>query len=102
MTGTQSPDSDGDTLWELALLGASAVLLDVGATADQTLGRRAVNLLRPEARSRINGLFVGLFFIGGALGSAATGLAWSIGGWLAVCGLCASFAALALVVDWSG
>jgi len=86
----------------LALLGASAVLLDVGATADQTLGRRAVNLLRPEARSRINGLFVGLFFIGGALGSAATGLAWSIGGWLAVCGLCASFAALALLVDWLG
>jgi len=86
----------------LALLGASAVLLDVGATADQTLGRRAVNLLRPEARSRTNGLFVGLFFIGGALGSAATGLAWSSGGWLAVCGLCASFAALALLVDWLG
>jgi predicted MFS family arabinose efflux permease len=85
----------------LALLGASAVLLDVGATTDQTLGRRAVNLLRPEARSRLNGLFVGLFFIGGAIGSAATGLAWSIGGWLAVCGLGASFAALALLVDWS-
>jgi hypothetical protein len=38
----------------LALLGASAVLLDVGATADQTLGRRAVNLSRPEARSRLH------------------------------------------------
>ena len=86
----------------LALLGASAVLLDVGLTADHTLGRRAVNLLRPEARSRLNGLFVALFFIGGALGSAATGPAWSIGGWLAVCGLGAGFAALALLVDWSG
>ena len=86
----------------LALLGASAVLLDVGATADQTLGRRAVNLLRPEARSRLNGLFVGLFFIGGALGSAATGLALSIDSWLAVWGLGASFAALALLVDWFG
>ena len=85
----------------LALLGASAVLLDVGASADQTLGRRAVNLLRPEARSRLNGLFVGLFFLGGALGSAATGLAWSIGGWPAVCGLGASFSVLALLVDWS-
>jgi hypothetical protein len=77
------------------------VLLDVGATADHTLGRRAVNLLSLEARSRLNGIFVGLFFIGGALGSAATGLAWSIGGWLAVCGLGASFAVLALLVDWS-
>src|SRR5262249_18340040 len=53
----------------LVLLGASAVLLDVGVTADQTLGRRVVNLLRPEARGRLNGLFVGLFFIGGAVGS---------------------------------
>jgi len=85
----------------LAVLGASAVLLDVGATADQTLGRRAVNLLRPEVRNRLNGLFVGRFFIGGAIGSAATGLAWSIGGWFAVCGLGASFAVLALLVDWS-
>jgi hypothetical protein len=66
----------------LTLLGASAVLLDVGVSADQTLGRRAVNLLRPEARGRLNGLFVGLFFIGGALGSATTGLAWSAGGGL--------------------
>src|SRR5262249_59953878 len=86
----------------LPLLGASAVLLDVGATADQTLGRRAVNLLRPDARSRTNGLFIGLFFIGGALGSATTGLLWSIGGLPAVCGLGAGFAAPALLVDWSG
>jgi predicted MFS family arabinose efflux permease len=84
----------------LVLLGASAVLLDVGVTADQTLGRRAVNLLRPEARGRLNGLFVGLFFIGGAVGSAAAGLAWSAGGWPAVCALGAGFAALALLDDW--
>jgi hypothetical protein len=78
------------------------VLLDAGAAADQTLGRRAVNLLRAEARSRVDGLFVDLFFIGGALGSAAATLAWSISGWLAVCGLGASFAAPALLVDRLG
>ncbi|MCA6126399.1 MFS transporter, partial [Bradyrhizobium sp. WSM 1704] len=55
----------------LSLLGIGAVLLDFAITTDQTLGRRAVNLLRPEARGRINGLFVALFFIGGAVGGAA-------------------------------
>jgi len=81
----------------LILMGTSAVLLDVGVTGDQTLGRRAVNLLRPEARGRLNGLFVGLFFLGGAIGSALAGLAWSAGGWPAVCltGMAIGVAALA-------
>ncbi|MDE1993134.1 MAG: MFS transporter [Rhizobiaceae bacterium] len=81
----------------LILLGASAVLLDVGITGDQTLGRRAINLLQPEARGRINGLFVGIFFLGGALGSALAGTAWNWGGWTAVCAAAAAFGVVALV-----
>jgi predicted MFS family arabinose efflux permease len=75
----------------LLVLSLGTILLDVGITADQTLGRRAVNLLRPEARGRINGLFVALFFIGGGVGSATASLAWSLGGWTAVCVVAASF-----------
>nr|WP_245430422.1 hypothetical protein [Rhizobium tropici] len=81
----------------LILLGASAVMLDVGVTGDQTLGRRAVNLLKPEARGRINGLFVGIFFLGGALGSALAGTAWDFGGWIAVCAAAACFGLIALI-----
>jgi len=65
----------------LALLTLAAILLDAGVTGDQTLGRRAVNLVRPEARGRMNGLFVGLFFVGSAAGSSLAGLAWAHGGW---------------------
>ncbi|AUC97605.1 MFS transporter [Bradyrhizobium sp. SK17] len=83
----------------LTLLGIGAVLLDFGITTDQTLGRRAVNLLRPEARGRINGLFVALFFIGGAVGAAAASAAWSFGGWSAVCAVAATFGALGLITD---
>lgn len=83
----------------LLVLSLGTILLDVGITADQTLGRRAVNLLRPEARGRINGLFVALFFIGGGVGAAAASLAWSYGGWTAVCAVAAGFGALALVTD---
>ncbi|GAC1041554.1 MFS transporter [Rhizobium sp. No.120] len=87
----------GDSVALLVLLGVSAVLLDVGVTGDQTLGRRAVNLLKPEARGRINGLFVGIFFLGGALGSALAGTAWDFGGWVAVCAGAAGFGVIALI-----
>jgi predicted MFS family arabinose efflux permease len=86
----------------LILMGVSAVLLDIGVVGDQTLGRRAVNLLQPQARGRINGLFVGIFFIGGALGSLLAGVTWAWGGWNAVCAAGAVFGVVALVVDWVG
>jgi len=87
----------GDPLTLLILLGVSAVMLDVGVTGDQTLGRRAINLLQPEARGRINGLFVGIFFLGGALGSALAGTVWDFGGWVAVCAAAAGFGMIALI-----
>jgi predicted MFS family arabinose efflux permease len=89
----------GDFLALLILLGASAVMLDVGVTGDQTLGRRAINLLKPEARGRINGLFVGIFFLGGAFGSALSGTVWDFGGWIAVCAVAAGFGVIALLTD---
>ncbi|KVM85727.1 MFS transporter [Burkholderia stagnalis] len=75
----------------LALLAAGAAPLDAGVVTDQTLGRRAINLLNPAARGRLNGLFVGLFFVGGALGAALAGSAWAWAGWPAVCGVALAF-----------
>ncbi|PLP59468.1 MFS transporter [Mesorhizobium loti] len=89
----------GSWLVPLLLLGGSAVLLDVGVTGDQTLGRRVINLLQPEARGRLNGLFVGLFFLGGAAGSAMAGIAWAWAGWPAVCVIGVAIAVAALAVD---
>lgn len=83
----------------LSVLSVGAILLDIGITGDQTLGRRAINLLRPEARGRMNGLFVGLFFIGGAVGAAAAAFAWTWGGWIPVCAVSAFFGVLALITD---
>lgn len=83
----------------LLVLSLGTILLDVGITTDQTLGRRAINLLRPEARGRINGLFVALFFVGGGIGAAAASAAWAYGGWTMVCLVAASFGALGFVTD---
>ena len=56
----------------IGLLVLVAIGLDAGLTTDQTLGRRAINLLPAQERGRLNGLFVGIFFVGGAVGAANT------------------------------
>lgn len=89
----------GSRIPALLLLSIGTILLDVGITTDQTLGRRAINLLRPEARGRMNALFVALFFVGGGIGAAAASLAWSYGGWTTVCVVAASFGALGVITD---
>jgi predicted MFS family arabinose efflux permease len=85
----------------LALLVVTALLLDGGAIADQAVGRRAINLLRPEARGRINGLFTGIFFLGGSAGALCAGPAWAWGGWAAVCWVGLGFAAAAALLHFA-
>jgi predicted MFS family arabinose efflux permease len=82
----------------LALLVVAALLLDLGAVGDQTLGRRVINLLRPEARGRLNGFYTGFFFLGGAVGSALASLTWAYGGWSLVCIVAIGFGAVALIL----
>ncbi|VVE13675.1 MFS transporter [Pandoraea fibrosis] len=75
----------------LVLLIVGAASLDAGVITDQTLGRRAINLLNPSARGRLNALFVGIFFVGGAIGAALSGAAWAAAGWGGVCVLALAF-----------
>jgi predicted MFS family arabinose efflux permease len=84
--------------WALALLVVSAATLDAGVVTDQTLGRRAINLMNPAARGRLNGLFVGIFFVGGALGASLGGLGWAWGGWSGVTVVALAFAGTALAL----
>ena len=65
----------------LALLTVAAILLDYGVTTGLVLGQRAIFALGQEQRSRLNGLFIASFFLGGALGSALGGWAFAHGGW---------------------
>lgn len=83
----------------LGLLVLAAIVIDAGAVGDQTLGRRAINMLDPAARSRLNGLFVGVFFIGGGAGAVAAGSAWAAAGWTGVCAVGLALCALAFAVD---
>ena len=85
----------------LSVLALAAIVLDIGVFGDQTFGRRAINLLNPDARARLNGLFVGLFFIGGSIGSALVGLTWTHLGWPGICALGGTFGVLSLLSDFA-
>jgi predicted MFS family arabinose efflux permease len=69
------------TTGSVALLVFAAILLDFGVSANVTLGQRAIFSLGAEYRSRLNGIYMSTFFIGGALGSAVGGWAFNQGGW---------------------
>ncbi|MGO4716939.1 MFS transporter [Bradyrhizobium sp. 2TAF24] len=65
----------------LALLVVAAILVDFGVQGNVVIGFRAIFVLGPEFRSRLNGLYMATFFAAGALGSAVGGWAFVHGGW---------------------
>jgi predicted MFS family arabinose efflux permease len=65
----------------LVTLVVAAILLDMGVSANMVLGQRTIFSLGAELRSRLNGLYMAIFFAGGAIGSAAGGWLYAIGGW---------------------
>jgi predicted MFS family arabinose efflux permease len=69
----------------LAVLTAAAIVLDFGVSANLVVGQRAIYSLGAETRSRLNGLFMAIFFGGGAIGSAVGAWAYASGGWSRAC-----------------
>ena len=66
----------------LIMLVIAAITLDMAVSGNLVLGQRAVYALGNEIRGRVNGIFMALFFIGGAIGSALGGWAYAYGSWM--------------------
>ncbi|NIK69034.1 MFS transporter [Paenibacillus sp. BK720] len=81
----------------VAVLVIAAILLDAGVSANLVLSQRSIFSLGADIRSRLNGLFMAIFFFGGAIGSAAGGWAYAAGGWSAALWLGIAFPILALL-----
>jgi predicted MFS family arabinose efflux permease len=70
--------------WGLGMVVVAAILLDFAVSANLVFGQRAIYALGPERRSRLNGLYMAIFFAGGAIGSAIGGWSFARFGWSGV------------------
>ena len=82
-------------LWALVV---GIVLADLGIQAVHIQNQHLIFSIDPSARSRLNTGYMVTYFIGGAIGSAATGLACATGGWPAVVVLGLVFSGAGLVL----
>lgn len=80
----------------LAGLVCGVILMDLGVQAGHVANLTRIYTLVPEARSRLNTVYMVTYFIGGAVGSALGGFGWSHWRWKGVCaaGLLQLFVAL--------
>jgi predicted MFS family arabinose efflux permease len=76
-------------------LVAGVIILDIGVQAAQISNQSRIYALKPEARSRINTVYMVCYFIGGAAGSAVGALAWRSFGWTGVSAVGFAFALIA-------
>jgi predicted MFS family arabinose efflux permease len=83
-------------------LVAGVILLDLGVQAGHVANQTRIYGLIPEARSRLNTVYMVTYFAGGALGSALGAYGWSVARWSGVCvaGLGLSLTALAVHLRW--
>jgi predicted MFS family arabinose efflux permease len=65
----------------LFLFCIAAILLDMSVSGNLILGQQAIYGLGDEIRGRVNGLFMAVFFVGGAAGSALGGWSYAHGNW---------------------
>lgn len=91
--------------WNVLVVVAGVILLDVGVQCAHIPNMARNYRLLPEARTRLNTIYMTSYFIGGTLGSTLGSLAWNAGGWTGVClaglGLI-SVAAVAVIMESFG
>ncbi|WP_375382939.1 MFS transporter [uncultured Sphingomonas sp.] len=68
----------------LVVLALAAVLLDAATQTNQVLGQRVLYSMAPDARGRINAVYMTVVFLGGALGSAVGAASFASRGWTAI------------------
>ena len=85
----------GFHLWGLVL---GVILLDAGVQAAQVGNQSRVLSLKPEARNRVNTVYMICYFGGGSIGSLLGAALWNKWHWTGVCAAGVTFMVLAEIV----
>ena len=86
----------GTSLWALL---AGIVLLDLGAQAIHVTNQSMIFTRRPDAHSRMVGVYMLFYAVGSGLGAMATTSVYAIGGWPGVC-LLGTAVSVAALIYW--
>ncbi|MNY86292.1 Inner membrane transport protein YnfM [compost metagenome] len=78
------------------------LVMDLGLQAINVTNQSSIASLLPEARSRMNAVYMTGYFAGASAGSALGVWAWNLAGWQGACSVGAGLAALAAVSVWRG
>lgn len=76
------------------------ILLDIGLQCQQLSNQSACMAELPEASSRVNTIFMTIYFIFGAMGTMLSGLAWNWMGWTGVSAIGLAFAITSLIITY--
>jgi predicted MFS family arabinose efflux permease len=88
--------------WHMGALFAGVIALDLGQQMMQVGNQTRIFGLGSQVRSRLNTIYMVMYFMGGAIGSALSGWAWWRWGWNGVCVLALIFVAAAGVRHITG
>ncbi|WCM94982.1 MFS transporter [Acidovorax sp. NCPPB 2350] len=84
----------------LAWLIAGVLVIDLALQGVHISNQNVIYALAPEARSRLNAVYMTSYFTGAALGSALGSAAWQRGGWGATCAAGAAVALANAAAMW--
>jgi MFS family permease len=90
------------TMLHVVSLAVGVIVLDMGAQMTQVANQTRIFGLAPEARSRINTVYMTVYFTGAAIGSALATVAWVHWKWNGVCALAVGLIALAALRHATG
>jgi predicted MFS family arabinose efflux permease len=82
----------------LIVLAVAGIALDFAVQANHILNQRVIYGLRAEARARINTVYMGTIFIGGAIATAVSGLVYDRYDWYGVTALAAALPLVGLIL----
>jgi predicted MFS family arabinose efflux permease len=85
------------TIFHIAALIVGVVVLDMGAQMTQVANQTRIFGLVPSARSRLNTVYMTVYFTGAAAGSALATIAWVHWRWNGVCLLALGLVSLAAI-----